>query len=337
MSSFIPAFVEQLTALRYSRTTPEQLRTPDTQALFTALFNNQLKAQVGPEVAEQASQLVAHYYKAVQLCRKNELTAALAQLHLTDARQAGLPAPAVEFVTLFQLSAWGNYYYKNGEGTRGIDTLLHGLSISARLEQEGYEVFIHRRIEQLHNIATIYLKQQQYEQAHALIKNTLTFVHSGQASGLFIADWDGALLGRVKLFQEATLEDSLGRMAGHNTQLMDHPTYGNEFYYQHYLRDLLRDLATTTYNRLVLHNWLYAKASYFEQGPEAFFRNVLEFLSDPDITPNYDVFRANLLAQAIWAIRQQPVPQQAELIATIQQFSDAHLLDRMGKVIKLAA
>jgi len=337
MSSYAPLFVQKLTSLAPRRPVAPRPQGVDVQALYTTLFNNQLKAQVGPEAYKVAGGLVAQYYKAVQRCRQHDLPGALAQLRHTDAQLAQLPAAAVEFVTLFQLSAWGNYYYKTNEPARGIAAMQQGLSISAGLERRGYQVFIYRRIEQLWNIATIQLKEQQYDEAHTLLKNALTFLHSGRAQGLLIDDWDGELLQSVRLFQESTLDESFGRLAKHNTQLLGHATHGHAYYHQVFFRDLLREMATDTYNRTVLYNWLYVKAAYEEQGPEAFLEYALEFLSDPNVAPEYDDLKANLLAQAVWHLQQQPVPQAQPLIATIRHFSETNLADRAGRALKLAA
>ncbi len=337
MSQSVHLFVRQLTSLAPARPVAPRPKGVDVQALYTALFNNQLKAQVGPQGYAQAGRLVAQYYKAVQQCRQNELPGALAQLTYADAQVAALPAAAVDFVTLFGLSAWGNYYYKANEPARGIDTLRQGLHISADLERQGYQVFIYRRIEQLWNIATIYLKQQQYDEAHELFRNTLTFVHSGRASGLLIDDWDGELLQSIRLFQESTLEENFSRLAKHNTQLLSHATYGHAYYYQVFFKDLLQHMATDTYNRSVLYNWLYVKAAYVEQGPDAFFTYALEFLADPNIAPAYDDLKANLLAQAVWHLQQQPTPQARPLITSIQNFSASNLADRAGQALKIAA
>jgi len=337
MSSFAPLFVQKLTSLPPRQPVAPRPQGVDVQALYTALFNSQLKAHVGPAAYELAGRLVAQYYKAVQHCRQHDLPAALAQLRHADAQLAQLPAAAAEFVTLFQLSAWGNYYYKANDPARGIAALQQGLGISAGLERQGYQVFIYRRIEQLWNIATIQLKEQQYAEAHALLKNTLTFVHSGRAQGLLIDDWDGELLQRVRLFQESTLDESFGRLAKHNTQLLGHATYGHAYYHHVFFQDLLREMATDTYNRTVLYNWLYAKVAYVEQGPDAFMAYALEFLSDPNVAAEYDDLKANLLAQAVWHLQQQPTPQAQPLIASIRQFSETNLADRAGRALKLAA
>jgi hypothetical protein len=337
MRHYAPLFVQKLTSLPPRRPVAARPQGVDLQGLYRTLFNKQLKAQVGPEAYELASRLVAQFYKAVQHCRQHDLVAALAQLHHTDAQMARLPAAAVDFVTLFQLSAWGNYYYKTNEPEQGIAALTRGMHISAELERQGYQVFIYRRIEQLWNMATIQLKQQQYDEAHTLLKNTLTFVHSGRAQGLFIDDWDSEMLQRIRLFQESTLDETFSRVAKHNTALLGHATHGYAYYHEVFFQDLLREMATDTYNRTVLYNWLYVKAAYVEQGPAAFFEYALDFLADPNVAPEYDDLKANLLAQAVWHMQQQPTAQAQPLIASIQHFSETTLADRGGQALKIAA
>lgn len=336
MSNALQVFVEKLHVLAQRPVVAAEVKNINGQALFAALLNNELKAQAGQEGHRQADHVVGEYFKAVLLCRKNELVAALAQLQHSDGLMDSLPAVTVDFVTLFKLSAWGNYRYKTQEGALGIELLRQGLGISARLERQGFGPLIYRRIEQLQNIANILFRQQQVEQANQLLKNALTFVHTGRAEGLLIDDWDADTMRRVRTLQENTLEAVLSQLAAQNTLYMNDAVYHNEYYHRVFFRGLLQELEADTYNRVVLYNWLYVKNSYFELGAEEFLRNALEFLSDEAITAAYDVFKANLLAQAIWVIRQQENHQPA-LIDTIQGFAERTLVDRAGKAIRLAA
>ncbi|RSK37520.1 hypothetical protein [Hymenobacter metallilatus] len=336
MNNALHGFVEQLHALAQRPTVAAEVKNINGQALFAALLNNELKAQAGEEGHRQADHVVGQYFKAVLLCRKNELAAALAQLQQADGLLDSLPAVTVDFVTLFQLSAWGNYRYKTQEGDVGIALLRRGLGISARLERQGFGPLIYRRIEQVQNIANILFRQQQVEAANQLLSNALTFVHTGRAQGLLLDDWDWATMRRVRTLQESTLEAVLSQLAAQNTQYMADAVYHNEYYHRVFFRGLLQELETDTYNRVVLYNWLYAKNSYFERGAEEFLRNALEFLADEAITAAYDVFKANLLAQAIWVSKQQAT-HRPELIGSIQDFAETTLVDRAGKAIRLVA
>ncbi|OGX90173.1 hypothetical protein [Hymenobacter coccineus] len=341
MPDHLRSFVTKLCALppRATALPPQPLNVP---ALYSVLFNRELEAQTGAVVYKQASQLAAQYHKAVQACRQQDLAGALAHLltvdaALTAAARAGLPAVATDFVTLFRLSAWGNYYYKANKAARAVEILRQGLGLSAALERQGYPVFIYRRIEQLQNIATIYFQQQQYDLANTLIKNTLNFVHSGRVAGLFIDDWDAATFRSMRLIQESTLDEGFGRLAKQNTQLMGHATYGNAYYCQTFFQDLLQTLETDTYNRAVLYNWLYVKVAYHEQGPDAFYEYALSFFSDANIAPQYDGLKANLLAQAVWEVKQHAPRDRQELMDAIRHFSLTNLLEPGGQPLKLAA
>jgi hypothetical protein len=307
------------------------------QALFGALLNNELRAQVGDDAFRHAEHAITEYFEAVLLCRKKELPAALRQLQRADALMPALASGTEEFVTLFKLSAWGNYYYQACEGNQAVELLRQGLRISADLERRGYGAFIFRRIEQLQNIANIYFKQQQDEAAHRLLKNVLTFMHSGRATDLLIEDWDTGPLAQLRIMQESTLHAVLRHIAVQNTRFMDHPVYDNAYYYRFYFKDLLVELETNTYNRVVLYNWTYAKASFFEAGPAAFLENVLAFLADEAIIPTYNVLKANLLAQALWYIGQQQLASPHPVIESIQNFARHHITDSEGRAIRLAA
>ena len=338
MSNALHVFVKQLHVLAQRPTAPVEVRNINGQALFAALINNELKAQAGEEGHRQVDHVVGQYFKGVLLCRKNELAAALAQLQLSDGLMESLPVATIDFVTLFKLSAWGNYHYKNQEGEIGIELLRQGLTISARLERQGFGTFIYRRIEQLQNIANILFRQQRVEEANLLLKNALTFVHIGHAQGLLIDDWNWDIMCRVRTLQENTLEAVLSQLAAQNTLYINDAVYHNEYYHRVFFRDLLHELEADTYNRVVLYNWLYVKNSYFEQGPDEFLKNALEFLSDEAIIATYDVFKANLLAHAIWVIKHHAFCDIAPtLIETIKGFAESTLVDRAGKAIRLTA
>lgn len=333
MSHELSVFVEKLTALTQHA---PALKTLDAQALFAALLKNGLLAQAGPEVYVHTTRLANSYTEAVNLARKGPLAIALAQLYRTDAALAALPASAGEFAELFRLSAWGYYHYKAQDGALGLELLRQGLGLSAALERRGYPALVYRRIEQLQNIARIYSTSEQPALAQQLLKNTLTYIHSGLASGLFIDDWDVATIGQVPVLQESTLRSVFIQLAEHNTRTMSHMYYGDAYFYLTVVREVLAQFEATTYNRVVLYNWLYVKASYYEQGPAAFLANVLSFVRDPEVAREYDQLKANLLAQAIWHIRQQPEPVRP-LLEAIRTFAESRLVDGRGRAIRMAA
>lgn len=334
MNTTLQSFAAKLSALAAPAAPVGGSKNINSQALFAALLNNELRRQAGPEAHAQADHVVAQYFKAVLLCRASKLPEALARLQASDALMLTLPALTVDFVTLFQLSAWGNYHYKTGESHTAIDLLRQGLGISAGLERQGYGALVYRRFEQLQNIANILLKACQADEAHQLLKNALVYAHSGHASGLLIDDWEPAAVGRVPVLQDSTLEALFSQLASQNTATMGQPGYDHAYYYA-FCQDLLRDLTTDTYNRTVLYNWMYVKASWFEQGPDAFLANVLEFIIDPEISASYDVFKGNLLAQSLSIFRPQPAD--SRLVDTVKHFAETRLTDRYGKAIRLAA
>jgi hypothetical protein len=339
MTTDLQVFAKKLSALEQRPlTAADGLKSYNGEALFAALLNNELRAQVGEESYGQAQHVIAEYFKAVLLCRESKLPEALAQLHAADQLRPPLAGNALDYATLFQLSAWGNYYYKAREADRAIELLRQGLCLSADLERRGFGAFIYRRIEQLQNIANILSKQPDPNAAHRLLKNVLTFMYSGRANGLFIDDWDAATLAQTRILQEGTLHSVLRQIADQNTRNMDHPVYDNAFYYNFFYKGLLDELATDTYNRVVLYNWVYVKSSYYEQGPAAFLNNVLEFLADEAIAPNYNVLKANLLSQAIWHCRQQaPADVQQPIITSIRGFARHYITTPEGLAIRLAA
>jgi hypothetical protein len=334
MANCLAAFVEHLVTMEAP--VAPQSKNINSEGLFGALVNNELKGRFEAARIEQAASLTTSYYKAVELCRANQLPAAHAQLLHCDELLGHLPAEATAFLLLARAGAWSNYYYKAQQGSRAIDVLCEGFQISAALERQGYSVFLYWRIGQLFNVTTVLFKQQALVQAHQLLKDSLVFTHSGQVKNLLIDDWGGTAIGEVRILQESCLDQLFGQVARQNTLLMAHEDYGNAYYYRFFFEELLREMEAETYNRVVLYNWMHAKASYEQEGLRAFLDNTLDFLTDPSITRDYDVYKVNLLAQVRWSIRQQ-LPHEPQLAEQIRHFSDANYRDWAGNRIRLTA
>jgi len=324
MSPTLQHFAARLAALPAPPADARRELSLDTQALFSALLTNEFKAQYGPAGFAQADAVMRQYNEGVVRCRTGQLPEALAELRRADEQLAALAPALVPYTTLFQLSGWGNYYYKAGEGERAVQLLAQGLGLSAELERQGHQALIYRRIEQLQNIATIYGKQQQVERASQVLKNTAIFIHAGRAHGLFSPDWDAATLGQVPALQETTLYNVCRQLAELDTLRLAQPAGPEADYFHRAVGpELLAGLAPTTYDRTVLYNWLYVKASYYAESPVAFFENVLAFLADAQVAPRYGVFQANLLAQAAAHIRRQAAAAQPlGLLATVDALAD---------------
>jgi len=304
-------------------------------ALFSSLINTELQARVGPAGLLLARQAVSDYFRAVQLCRENNPAGAQAQLHHCDAQLASLPSAALDFVQLFRLGAWSNYYYKTQQNERAINLLREGFGLSAALERQGYPAFLYWRIGQLLNISTVLFKEKSYENGHQLLKNAIVFTHAGEATDLLMDDWHGVAITSVRTLQESALDQLFGQLARQNILLLHHETYGSAYYHRVFFAQLLAEMETETYNRMVLYNWLHAKVSYEEEGLLGFLTNALNFITDPAITRDYDLFKVNLLAQARLYTLQQ-APGSVLLADRIKHFSDSHFSDRLGKVISLA-
>ncbi|WP_460584082.1 hypothetical protein [Hymenobacter arcticus] len=332
MDNCLSAFVEHLVTL--DKHVAPKGTSISSEGLFGALVKNELRARVAAESIDQAADLVNSYYQAVELCRSHQLPAAETQLLHCDERLRSLPAEASAFVLLSRAGAWSNYYYKVQRGEQAIEVLREGFRISADLERRGYAVFLYWRIGQLFNVTTVLYKQQALERAHHLLRNSLVFTYSGRATDLLIDDWPGPAVGEVRVLQESCLDQLFGQLARQNTLLMAHEQYGNAYYYQFFFKQLLHEMEAETYNRVVLYNWMHAKASYQEEGLRAFLDNTLDFLTDPAITRDYDIYKVNLLAQVSWSIRQQR-PHDAQLTAQVKQFSDANYSDWLGNRIRL--
>ncbi len=338
MSRSLQHFVDQLRSLPAPPADARRELSLDTQALFSALLTNEFRAQHGPDGFVQADAVMRQYNEGVVRCRTGQLPEALAELRRGDECLATLTPELVDYTALFQLSGWGNYYYKTGDAERAVALLRQGLGLSVTLERQGHQALIYRRIEQLQNIATIYGKQQQFEAASQLLKNTAIFIHAGRAQGLFIDDWDAGSLGQVQALQETTLYNVCRQLAELNTLTLTYPGGPGADYFHHAVgQDLLAGLEATTYDRTVLYNWLYVKASYYTQSPEDFFENVLAFLTDGSVAPRYGVFQANLLAQASVHIRQQGLSHGESLLATVDSLADRARVRAGRRPARLAA
>lgn len=332
MADCLLSFVEHLNSL--NKLVAPGSNSVNSEKLFGALINNELRARVGTEDIQRAASLVTDYYRAVELCRANQLAAAQAQLQRCDEHLQTLPSESTAFVLLSRAGAWSNYYYKAQQSSQAIEVLREGFHTSAALERQGYSVFLYWRIGQLFNITTVLFKEKNFEQAHHLLKNALKFAYSGQASDLLIDDWYAQPVDSVRLLQESCLDQLFGQVAQQNTRLMEHEQYGNSYYCHFFFNELLVAMEAETYNRVVIYNWMYAKVSYEEQGLRAFLDNTMDFITDPAITRDFDVFKVNLLAQVQWALQQQ-FPHDQQLTEQVKRFSDANFTDRLGNVIRL--
>jgi hypothetical protein len=308
-------FADGLTSLNLSETANSLEKNISAQALFSALLQNEIRVQIDSVTWQHMDGVIGQYFEAVLLCRESKLASARAQLELSDTMVPGLEGIVLDFVTLYKLSAWGNYYYK----------------------RKGYHPLIYRRIEQIQNIANIYFKQQDHDSGNKLLKNAIRFVHSGVAEGLLIDDWDTSILNRVHALQEITFRGLISQLVNRNSAYMNDRIYDNAYYYKFFFQELLQELETNTYVRLVSYNWLYVKASYFTQGLDAFCSNSLEFISDPYVSATYDEFKANLLVQTIHCIKNNKTLQNSrEMIDRITSFAKLHLNEGATKIIEAA-
>jgi hypothetical protein len=330
-------FADGLTSLNLSETANSLEKNISAQALFSALLQNEIRVQIDSVTWQHMDGVIGQYFEAVLLCRESKLASARAQLELSDTMVPGLEGIVLDFVTLYKLSAWGNYYYKTKEAAKAISLLHQGLTISAKLERKGYHPLIYRRIEQIQNIANIYFKQQDHDSGNKLLNNAIRFVHSGVAEGLLIDDWDTSILNRVHALQEITFRGLISQLVNRNSAYMNDRIYDNAYYYKFFFQELLQELETNTYVRLVSYNWLYVKASYFTQGLDAFCSNSLEFISDPYVSATYDEFKANLLVQTIHCIKNNKTLQNSrEMIDRITSFAKLHLNQGATKIIEAA-
>jgi len=324
-------FVDQLQAEELVMAVRDSFVKPET--LYAALINNQMQTHAGPEGLEQVSQVSRDYFKGVELCRASQLPLAYTHLQQCDTQLAHLPAAAKALATLTRNGAWSNYYYKAQEGEQAIEVLRQGFVLSAEIERQGCPAFLYWRIGHLFNIVTVLFRSQEYEAGYRLLKNALIFVHSGQATDLLTEDWNGVPIDSVPVLQENCLNQLFGQLALQNMRHMSHDRYGDAFYHAFFFRQLLLEMEAETYNRTVIYNWMYAKASYAEQGIHAFLENTLEFLTDTAITREYDLFKVNLLAQVKWLAQQEP--HNTQLAERIQLLSDTAYGDLTFNLHKL--
>jgi hypothetical protein len=330
MNKCLLKFVEQLEAAEL--TAPLGESGPDN--LFSTLVNRELQKHVGAVGLQQARQAVSQYFRAVQLCRENNMAAAHAHLQQCDGLLCELPAAALDFVRLFQLGAWSNYYYKAQQSLRAIELLREGFLISAALERQGYPAFLYWRIGQLFNITTVLFREKSYDEGHYLLKNAVVFTYSGYATDLIIDDWSAQAIHTVPTLQENALDQLFGQVARQNIALMKHETYNEAYYYHFFFKPLLLDMETETYNRMVLYNWMHAKVSYIEEGLSDFLDNALNFVISSDVTQEFNIFKINLLAQVRSHILHY-LPADTMLANRLQLFADENFMDRQGKAIRI--
>ncbi|MGY0034969.1 hypothetical protein [Pedobacter sp. NJ-S-72] len=237
---------------------------------------------------------------------------------------------------MYKLSAWGNYYYKIKRWEEAIAFMKEGLLLSAELERNGYPILIFRRIEQIQNISRIYQKMGNFEMANSLIKNIIIFIYSGHAEGLLIDDWNHDLITSVTLVQEDTLDSVFNQLASLNTVLMYNQEYDNQYFNAHIFKSLLADMPAEHYNRTIIHNWMYVKASFYNDTEEVYFENLKYFFGDTEISASYDGFKANLLEEIVCYLYQEDKEHSSLAITQIQKYAETHLKDYLGKPYRVA-
>ena len=273
------------------------------RGVFSTLLNAEAVKKMGHEMNNRISEITDTYFNAVLLCRKNKTTEALTVLLQGDATYENFEDEPRQVINLFKISAWANYHYKAGQFNQGIDLLVSGLSLSAKLEATGYEVLQFRRIEQLQNICRILFSSKKYLEGFTLMRSVIRFIISGNTEGLYTREWNHKKFTQIRQMMENTLDSVFIQLAILNSTAQETP-FGDLFYYDFFFKELLETMETDTYNRSILYNWMYVKASYFKEGQEAFLNNISIFLKDDEISPDYNKLKENLLLQSIRVLAQ---------------------------------
>jgi len=319
-----------------TNTSPDNDAANQTSREFNGIFSFLL----GQQDKENSSGAQTHrsidiYLKAVIACRKDDFATSERLLDEADTLLDTLPEEQI-LPRLFKLSAWANYYYKVGRCEEALALLKKGLYISAELERNGYPILIFRRIEQVQNMARIYHKMGDLESAADLLKSAIVFLYSGKAEGLVIEDWNSKLVQDVRMVQENALDSVFNQLAALNTTLMYDPKYNNEYFYTHYFKLFLAEMPTDVYNRVILYNWMFVKASYFNDDEATYFDNLKSFFGDNEVSSYYDSLKINLLEEVVTGINTDFKENDSAAIAKIQDYAGTYLKDAFGKPAKIA-
>lgn len=300
MKTATTSFIETL-RLTEQHKTADKFAKPQ-RGVFSTLLNAEAAKKMGHEMNNRISEVTDTYFNAVVLCRKNKITEALTVLLQGDAAFGNFEAEPQRVINLFKISAWANYHYKAGQFKQGIDLLVSGLPLSAKLEAEGYGVLQFRRIEQLQNVCRILFSSKKYLEGFTLMRSIIRFIVSGNTEGLYIKDWNHQKFTQIRQMMENTLDSVFLQLAILNSSAHETP-FGDLFYYDFFFKELLETMEADTYNRSILYNWMYVKASYFKEGKEAFLNNISIFLKDEEISPDYNKLKENLLLQSIQVLK----------------------------------
>lgn len=296
MKTSTTSFIEMLRLNQHPKST-DKFAKPQ-RGVFSTLLNAEAAKKMGHKMNNRISEVTDIYFNAVVLCRKNKTTEALTVLLQGDAAFENFEDEPQHVIRLFKISAWANYHYKARQFNRGINLLVAGLSLSAELEIEGYEVLQFRRIEQLQNICRILFSSKKHLEGFTLMRSILRFILTGNAEGLYVKDWSHQKFRQIRQMMESTLDSVFIQLAVLNGSLCN-PPFGNVFYHEFFFEELLGIMETDTYNRCILYNWVYIKTSYLKEGSDAFLSNVIEFISDVNISPEYNALKENLLTNCI--------------------------------------
>lgn len=135
------------------------------------------------------------------------------------------------------------------------------------------------------------------------MRSVIRFIISGNTDRLYTREWNHKKFTQIRQMMENTLDSVFLQLAILNSSAQETP-FGDLFYYDFFFKELLETMETDTYNRSILYNWMYVKASYFKEGQEAFLNNISIFLKDDEISPDYNKLKENLLLQSIRVLAQ---------------------------------
>ncbi len=269
-----------------------------SQPIFEHLLKEQVLKNVSEDEYETILAITQDYLVAVKQCRENLLSEAFKKLKDVDSQLIRLSGFSYQIAYLFKLSAWGNYYYKEGSHQKAINLLVVGFKQSAVLEELGVYALIYRRIEQLMNISYVLTASNKALEAIKLLFDSLNFSLFGEANDLYIKKWDyNAYIKHTiisdnntkVLLQELCFQDSKSIITGDLQKL--------NYMYRRY-EDLLKSIdSRDDYMAALIFNWISVKKEIKHNSSESTIQWVKSFVEDENIDSAFDFLKVNLFIQ----------------------------------------
>lgn len=257
---------------------------------FATELSNQIKKRLGGYEGIGISLASSRYERGLNHARKNNLQQAQQAFQEGDKLKNNLKGELdKKLVNVFELPAVSYWYYKNADYEKAEELLWEVMRTDSFLETNGFTILLAHRIQQLHNIARIHFKKNNFDKACDIINQTLRFAMFGEQPD-FEGSWDFEQLQKAMTIEHRAI--MLWQLASETT-LFIHRYHPQEFekYYQIAFNGL-HELKPTSVDEDLHVLWFNLKNLYLQNEYAAFVDGIEAFINQIDA--NYIIYLYSL-------------------------------------------